>query len=219
MKTIEDIRRHLMLYGSFIEDLGLLDGKTGIAVFFFNYSRFTRQTFYSDFAYDLIDEIYHGLSSSYSIDFDRGLCGIGWALEYLIANRFVKTDSGDILEDFDDIIMQRDIRKIDDSSIETGVKGIAHYFAARYARKKNKKIPAEYLYELTDSLAKTPDRESLALQNRLRAIMRHQESAIPDLSLVLEFAEPLSAALSPQTPLGIRNGLAGYGLTTINSSL
>lgn len=27
MKTIEDIKRHLMLHGSFTKDIGLLDGK------------------------------------------------------------------------------------------------------------------------------------------------------------------------------------------------
>ena len=81
-----------MLHGSFTKDIGLLDGKMGIVIFFFNYSRFTNNTLYSDFAYDLIDEIYNDLSSDYSINFDDGLCGIGWGIEYLIANQFVNTD-------------------------------------------------------------------------------------------------------------------------------
>lgn len=219
MKTIEDIKRHLMLHGSFTKDIGLLDGKMGIVIFFFNYSRFTNNTLYSDFAYDLIDEIYNDLSSDYSINFDNGLCGIGWGIEYLIANQFVNTDSSDILEDFDDIIMQRDIRKINDSSIETGVKGIAYYFVARYACKRQTKIPTEYLYELIHSLTEIPDKESLSLQSWLHEIIRCQKSEIPNLSFILKFAGSIPDALLSQIPLGIRNGLAGYGLTTINSFL
>jgi len=206
-----------MLFGSFTEDIGLLDGKMGIAIFFFHYSRFADNVFYSDFAYNLIEEIYQDLSSDCSIDFDKGLCGIGWGMEYLITNRFVETDSDDILEDFDDIIMQRDIRKIKDSSIETGVKGIAHYFTARYARKPEKEIPIEYLYELIHSLTEIPDEESLSLRNRLQAIIFHRESELPDLSVLSDFIGSISMTSLPQTPLGIRNGLAGYGLKTINS--
>lgn len=76
-----------MLHGSFTKDIGLLDGKMGIVIFFFNYSRFTNNTLYSDFAYDLIDEIYTDLD----LNTDDVLCELERHKEWIQAVGFNST--------------------------------------------------------------------------------------------------------------------------------
>ena len=52
------IARFLMLHGSFTNNLGLINGKMGIIIFFFHLSRYTRKKIFEDFAGEMIDEIY-----------------------------------------------------------------------------------------------------------------------------------------------------------------
>ncbi|MDR0574375.1 MAG: hypothetical protein LBG96_10175, partial [Tannerella sp.] len=136
-ELLQRIARYLMLHGSFIDNIGLLNGKMGIAIFFYHYSRYTGKNIYDDFAGELIDEIYNEIHVNTPCDFKDGLCGIGWGMEYLIRNNFVNADSDEVLEDLDKRIMERDVRRITDYSLETGLKGIACYVIERRKNRTN----------------------------------------------------------------------------------
>jgi len=58
ISTEQKIINVLLLNSSFIDNLGLMHGKTGIAIFFFNLARTTKNQIYEDYAGELIDEIY-----------------------------------------------------------------------------------------------------------------------------------------------------------------
>ena len=98
---LQRIANMLLLNGSFINNLGLLNGKMGIAIFFYQYSRFTNNKVYLDFAGQLIDEIYEEIYYGMSADFANGLTGIGWGIEYLIKNGFVEADRDETLKEID----------------------------------------------------------------------------------------------------------------------
>ena len=125
------IIRHLMLQASFTSNVGLYHGKMGIVLLFAHYGRFMENTLYGDFAGELLDEIYEDIHSDTPIDFENGLCGIGWAIEYLLQNGFMEGDSDEVLFEIDRKIMERDILRINDTSFRTGLGGVSCYIQKR----------------------------------------------------------------------------------------
>jgi len=101
LKRIANI---LLLNASFIDNPGLLNGKMGIAIFFYHYSRYCGNKIYEDYAGELIDEIYEEINADTSMDFTTGITGIGWGIEYLIGNKFVDADSDEALAEIDNAV-------------------------------------------------------------------------------------------------------------------
>ncbi len=154
--TLERIARILLLHSSFIKELGLLKGKMGISIFSFLYARYTNNSIYEDFAGDLVDEIYEDIHIGYSKNFDTGLAGIAWGVEFLIQNNFIKADADNVLEELDLQLIERDVRKISDNSLNSGLKGIAYYVISRCGNKtkENHIIERQYIADLKNSLCK-----------------------------------------------------------------
>ncbi len=94
----------LLLNASYIENLGLLNGKMGIAIFFFHYAKYTNNKVFENYAGELIDEIYEDANSNINIDFENGLTGIGWGIEYLAVNGFIEADTDIVLADIDNAV-------------------------------------------------------------------------------------------------------------------
>jgi hypothetical protein len=101
---LQRIANMLLLNASFTDNLGLLNGKMGIAIFFYQYSRYTKNKIFEDFAGELIDEIYEEINTNTPADFTNGLTGIGWGIEYLVKNGFIEADTDEALSDIDNSI-------------------------------------------------------------------------------------------------------------------
>ena len=143
LKRIAD---HQMLHGSFRRDLGVLNGKMGIVLFFFHYARYTGRVLYEDFAGEMLEEVIQELHSDLPIRFSDGLCGIGWGVEYLIQNAFIAGDSDEILEDLDQKIMEWDPRRATDLSFESGLEGVAWFSSCRLKTTVRNRMPFDQVY-------------------------------------------------------------------------
>lgn len=128
---LKEIADHHILRGLFCQEQGLWKGKMGMSVFFFLLSRHTANHWYEEFAGELLDDVCNNLSQYCSVTFDEGFCGIGWAIEFLKKEGFVEGDTDEILEEVDKMVMERDVRRITDLSLETGLSGIAAYVRSR----------------------------------------------------------------------------------------
>lgn len=95
------ITNALMLHSTSISDIGLLHGKIGIAIYFHHLARQSGKSVFTEFAGELIDQVTESLSNETPFDFESGITGIGWAVEYLIQNGFVEANADEILEEFD----------------------------------------------------------------------------------------------------------------------
>jgi hypothetical protein len=103
-KRLQRIANVLLLNASFIDNLGLLNGKMGIAIFFYRYGRYSDNKVFTDYAGELIDEIYEEISTNTPVDFTNGLTGIGWGIGYLTENKFVDADTDEALVDIDNAV-------------------------------------------------------------------------------------------------------------------
>lgn len=222
-ETLRGIARYLMLHTSHQHNLGLLNGKMGVAIFFFHYTEYVAKKVYKDFAGELINEIYNEIHVNYPCDFKDGLSGIAWGVEYLVHNQFVEGETDEILEDLDRQILERDVRRIQDNTLDTGLKGLAYYVISRCANRErnNNIISEEYISDLMKALQSNvyKDNENAQLIKTLKGILDHQQITL-STRLIDDILDKTifrySSLFGPSRSLGIsNNGYAGIGLKII----
>ena len=144
ISTDQRISNTLLLNASFIDNLGLMHGKMGISIYFFHLARQTGDKIYEDYAGELIDEIYEEITLYTPVDFENGLAGIGWGIEYLVLNGFIEADTDEVLEEFDNRIFKELIYNTPhDMGLLNGLVGIGAYFLTRIQNpaSNDEKIP------------------------------------------------------------------------------
>lgn len=205
---------YLILYSSFIDSIGLLNGKMGIIIFFYHYALSTGCKRYHRFADELIKELYSEISIQSPIGFANGLCGVAWGITYLIINQFVEADR-DVLDEIDGKIMEIAIERIKDYSIEQGLAGIGYYAMSRHCfQPSNGKFSKEFIEKLLSALLESNDNNCLRIYNNYQA-GRYENSEQLETDL-LYFLTKVKVAMNivPSTPLSL-NGVAGYCLKKI----
>ncbi|WP_289270859.1 lanthionine synthetase LanC family protein [Paramuribaculum intestinale] len=154
---LREIADKEMLTSLFMRDYSLMNGQMGCAIFFALLSRATQNHWYEDFASELLDNICDNLTISLPVDFGFGLCGIGWGIEFLKYKGFIHDDTDEILSDIDKAVMERDIRRITDASLETGLKGLLAYVRSRLMSERGTSYgPFDdiYLFEVDKAASK-----------------------------------------------------------------
>lgn len=118
--------------GESSEEIGLWNGKMGIAICMLHLYRITEVKRYEEVASELIDNVYEKISFKMPLSFESGLIGIGCGFQYIIRNGFVDANSDEILSDIDYVIMNSiNMRSIDSLSFENGVCGLVYYLYLR----------------------------------------------------------------------------------------
>lgn len=128
---LQRIANVLLLNASFIDNLGLLNGKMGIAIFFYHYARYTGNKVFENYAGELIDEIYEGINTNTPVDFASGLTGIGWGIEYLVKNNFIQANTDEALEDIDTSVYRNSLYRPFLLESENDFFGYGLYYIAR----------------------------------------------------------------------------------------
>lgn len=108
---------------------GLMNGKTGVAIVLF----LTRQlkVLSNDRSDEWIDGIISNLNLVTPNDFQDGLAGIGWGLEFLIQNGFVEADADEVFEEIDYKLARIDFYSVNDIRPLSGLLGYVLYFIKR----------------------------------------------------------------------------------------
>ncbi len=154
----EKMAHFLMLNASEMPDLGILEGRMKAILFFFNAAKSNSSDIFRDYAIELLEELYEILSTTeVSPDFKSGLCGIGWATEYLLVNKYLSAE-GDICKDFDEKIKNYFYtQQYSGLSLSNGILGILLYLISRLESqniKANKQRSLFYETFITDVLDK-----------------------------------------------------------------
>jgi hypothetical protein len=222
-ETLSRLSRYLMLHTSHLNNVGLLEGKMGISIFFFQYSAYSKKKLYKQFAEELIREIYKEIHTNLSYHFDDGLSGIAWGMEYLVRNKFVTGDTGMVLSGLDDKVLEWDVRYIKDYSLDKGLEGLAHYVIARCSGKLDGRIPYTYIQDLMTSYQTNAPAGANKdkIIGSLTAILQHKQIDFDaDFfdKIILNTKIPQRNIFTDKRPLGIlHNGYAGIGLKMMQS--
>ena len=96
----------LMTYGYHIKGSGLMNGKMGIVLFLYAYSRYAGSKDVEEFAGDMLDVVMKDVKRM-GADFESGFTGVGWGLRWLFRNGFVEGDMNQILKPIDEGVFSR----------------------------------------------------------------------------------------------------------------
>ena len=192
--VLHQIANHLIINSSFLMDLSLYHGKMGIVLFFYNYAQYTGNPVYEEFAGELLDEIFEEVHDNIGIDFENGLSGIGWGILYLLKNNFIVGSPDDILEDIDKKILEVNLLKIIDLSLERGLAGIVTYLTNQLS------VQYEKSCFYTDFIS---DLQKLVADERLNIGF--------DLCSIVSLYTYSSIKRITRKSFGLYEGYAGYG--------
>ena len=222
-KILGQIAQNLILQSSFINNIGLLEGKMGIVIFFFHYAKYKNNIIFRRFAIELINEIYAEINNSVPYNFKDGLSGIAWGIEYLIRNNFMKGNPDEILVEIDkEIILKYDVRRSVDFSLQTGLVGISHYVIYRCMNRDINlgAFPKDYIKDLLNSLEikSYTDNHISLLVSYLKLIINNED--IESYCFLFDYVDTFRYKwniVKVNKNLGIsQNGYAGMGLKLLN---
>lgn len=115
-----------------LENIGLLKGKMGLAIFLLHYSKYSNISTYESEAFKMIDTISDTINKDTAINYSQGLAGYGTAIEYLVNHGFLNTNTNEILEDIDTLIHFHLVSTPQsDVDLNSGITGLGTYFLFR----------------------------------------------------------------------------------------
>jgi len=221
----QQIIHELLLRSSIENDLGLFYGKTGLVLFFVHYFEQTNNPVFEDTANELVEELMEEIYQELPIGFASGLSGIGWGLEYLIQNGLYKGDSLEICEEIDNKIMEKDLRRMNDYTLDSGLEGLLHYILAHLkgVMTKHAKLPFDeiYLNDLYQTVLNISWKSKFSKDFKILSenyLHFYETRTELNYSLKLSsFIEDMKIDIKNlhSLPLGLRKGLSGYMLKTI----
>lgn len=170
-EKLKEIARLLIKNNHKERELGLLTGKTGKVIFFFLYFQFTSNGLYKDFAEALLEDVCEEVNNELYFDYRKGICGIGWGLDYLIHNRFVQIENNDFFEDLDNTLLNNFPNMIESGYCSP--KDIALYALSRYSHDNPELIPAcktTFIPDLIGAVNAHGKYDTASIENNLRLL-------------------------------------------------
>ena len=129
--TLRSIADREIMKIPFVRDCSLADGMIGMAIFFASISIALDNKAYESIAEYLLNRVCEEIPEDISLDFLYGITGIGWGLFFLKECGFIDSDIDSILEDVDELILDR-LNKCKEIIIDPEVKkGVCIYIYSR----------------------------------------------------------------------------------------
>lgn len=206
----EILVNRLILHSNDTNAPGLLRGQMGAVVLIATYAKQKSKPYFDHAADFLYAKLVGNISERSDIDFASGLAGIGWGIEYLTQAGILPGSGHEICSYLDKKIMERDIRRIDNFSLECGLGGLWAYVSARVQgnMKAGLEMPfdMDYLKDWKTILIRRTDMFPNSEACWLERVLRGQLDSIQlDFRA---FVKPITEM--PETNLSLVDGLAGY---------
>ncbi len=157
--------------GLSVANHGLMHGNTGISIYFYHLSRNTNNPAFEQIADDLLDKVFTNFSSAAPANFENGLAGIGWGIEYLVQHNFAEGNTDEILEEVDNKIF-RALNEENHSSFElaNGLTGYLWYLTSRLKNKTNSASMAQRIN--CELLIRTINMLDEMVTNQFRSVVK-----------------------------------------------
>jgi len=215
------ITGYLLINYPYIPNYDLMTGRMGGVLYFKHCARRLSEKFYDDFADSLLDSVFSNFKDDMPVNFYKGYCGIGWAVEYLVKNGMAEGNTDKVLENIDKKIMERDPGYISDMSFETGLAGIVYYVICRLKSfdRMDGSTPFDrsYIKNISD-IINSPEIDFPAnLTEEFNSCIKGKVDYSQKLSFPSFLLDGLPVNLEPfnDNPLGIYRGLTGVALKMI----
>lgn len=118
----------LQLQASVLKAPGLIYGKMGSALFFFEYARFSGVSRYEDLGMTLLEDAVENLSHNTPLNYADGLCGIGCGVEYLVQSGYLENDADELLSDIDRLVIHEiHWQHMTNVNLMFGISGLGYY--------------------------------------------------------------------------------------------
>lgn len=142
---LREMLRYAMLRSDILRDYGLCNGRMGMAILFYEYSRLYNDDLYEEYAEELLNTTLV-LPASLPLNMQKGLAGIAWGLIYLYERNFIEGDICEILQDVDERLLK---------GLETNREDILSYFSYRKSVFQNSNTSLSLVCENLDALINT----------------------------------------------------------------
>ena len=218
------IARLLMVQSDYLCTAGLMKGKMGLVIYFYKLGKILSHQNYERFAGFLLQEVCESLKYYSSISFYSGLTGIGYALEYLFRNNYIKEYPESVMKNIDELILERDVNRIKNTGLDKGIKGIGYYVIYRTANRDKRTIDDEYITNLISILTKIDDDECRELSVLLWDILNNKiiRNGYPDVfrKIISQVEYDDEMIFDTNRLPGIwKSGYAGIGLKIIENGI
>lgn len=129
------------------DQLGVLSGITGIALFHFYYSKYLEVDTQADIGVDILEEAINRINEGYQFPtYCSGIAGAGWVFEHLLEEDFMDSDNDELLSELDEYLsgmMNHDMATGQYDFLHAGI-GYAYYFLKRFRNTKNAQLKERY---------------------------------------------------------------------------
>lgn len=112
---------------------GLYNGHAGMSIIYYLLAKCLSDESFKQKGMALLNDISENISTISELQFENGLAGVGWAIEFLVQNELLDdTNTDDVLEEVDDLLYKSVVYTRDESvSLRSGTLGKMTYFQAR----------------------------------------------------------------------------------------
>ncbi|HEY5464675.1 MAG TPA: hypothetical protein VIJ95_15540 [Hanamia sp.] len=122
-----------IIYSKDNDSCGLYNGKSGKAILLYLMCKSSSDNQFGESALEMLNSVSNSIAGEEQLSFENGLTGIGWAIEWIAQNGFLKINTNDILEEIDDAIYKSVVFGSDKNiSLSDGTLGKLLFFLSRY---------------------------------------------------------------------------------------
>lgn len=119
---------------------GVLAGESGLVLFYFYFSKFSREESFSDLGLNILENAVETINSEYNLSsFCSGISGTAWVFNHLESKNFLEINNDEFLADLDDYLYDKMIKdiKIGKYDFLHNALGNAYYFLSRFRDTKS----------------------------------------------------------------------------------
>ncbi|WP_282079676.1 lanthionine synthetase C family protein [Aquimarina algiphila] len=162
LEKLKEIAEILQKEYTHKEEIGVLSGISGIALFQFYYAKLMNEESHAEIGVELLGLVFQKINEGYTLPtFCSGIAGAAWAIELLQEEEFIDIDCDEVLSGLDTYLIQFIKNTESDQNFYDflhGILGVGFYFLKRYQNTKSKTLKEKYkglLLEIVALLQKT----------------------------------------------------------------
>lgn len=147
-EKLKQINHILQTEYSHCNDIGVLSGISGIAIFQFYYAKFLGEEQQTDIGAHILSLIIEKINNGYTYHtFCGGIAGAAWAIEFLKEEKFIDLDTDALLSELDTFLtnsIQKGIEHDTFLDYLHGSLGIGYYYLKRYQNTESALLKNKY---------------------------------------------------------------------------